>query len=114
MTDKELKVKILAEIERLKKTNEVSDNEQYAQYELDAMGGYDSALDDILSFIDSLQEEPVSEDLKYTAEAHSLLVPSELYHLLQDEQQKLWKKEIEDAFKAGAQWQKQQLENETE
>ena len=55
--------KIKAEIERLKKTNEVSDNKEYAQYELDVMGGYDSALDDILSFIESLEKDDLEKEI---------------------------------------------------
>lgn len=50
MTDKE---KIRAYVKRLQKP------EGYGDY----WKGYDSALNDILSFIDSLPEEPVSEDL---------------------------------------------------
>ena len=52
--------KIKAEIERLRKANEVSEDKEYAQYELDVKDGYDLALNDILSFIDSLPKEPVS------------------------------------------------------
>lgn len=50
MTDKD---KIRAYVKRLQKP------EGYGDY----WKGYDSALNDILSFIDSLQEEPVNEDL---------------------------------------------------
>jgi hypothetical protein len=39
------------EIERLKKDNEVSEDKEYAQYELDVACGYDTALDAVLSFV---------------------------------------------------------------
>lgn len=48
---------ILKEIEGLKKNNEVSDDKEYAPYELDIACGYDMACDDILSFLDSLESE---------------------------------------------------------
>ena len=49
--------KIKAEIESLKKSNEISENEDYAQYELDVACGYDMALDDVLSFLSTLAVE---------------------------------------------------------
>lgn len=49
MTDKEIIVAIRAEIERLKKENN---------------GSPLSVCNDLLSFIDSMQEEPVNEDLE--------------------------------------------------
>lgn len=52
----ELIEKIRAEIERLKKDNEISEDKDYAQYELDVACGYDMACDDILSFLDALEE----------------------------------------------------------
>ena len=48
---------IKAEIERLRRIDEISDDKDYAQYELDVKCGYDSALDDVLSFIESLEKE---------------------------------------------------------
>lgn len=56
---------------------------------------------ELLAFIDSMQEEPATE--------YSFNIPSEVFHQLTAEQQKLWKKEIEQAYNAGAKWQKQQL-----
>ena len=48
---------IKAEIERLKKAKEVSEDKDYAQYELDVACGYDMACDDILSFLSTLESE---------------------------------------------------------
>ena len=48
--------KIRAEIERLKNRNEPQDD-IYAQFELDVACGYDMAYEDILSFLDKLQEQ---------------------------------------------------------
>lgn len=47
---------ILKEIEGMKKNNEVSDNKEYASYELDVACGYDMACDDILSFLKAFAE----------------------------------------------------------
>lgn len=68
MTDKE---KIKAEIERLREANKVSEDKEYAQYELDVMCGYDDALNDMLSFINYLPEELISEDICNQCEAHN-------------------------------------------
>lgn len=55
-------------------------------------------LEGLLSFIESLQEEPVSEDLEEAAKSHS----KESFNgmLIEDNM---------EAFKAGANWQKQQM-----
>ena len=63
MIDREKLEAIRAEIERFRKTNKVSEDKEYAQYELDVKCGYDMALDDMLSYINSLSEETVSEEL---------------------------------------------------
>ena len=83
MTDKE-KQYLIAEIERLK----------------------DCAspiviCDTLLSFIDSIQEEPVSEDLEEASEEYAY----ELFPSIG-----VANTEIELAFKAGAKWQKEQFE----
>ena len=75
MTDKE---KIKAEIERLREASLASES-------------YHDALDDLLVFINSLPEEPVSEDLEKFAEEWD----ESLYR--------------SDAVIAGANWQKQQM-----
>lgn len=56
--------KIKAEIERLKKTQEVSEDKDYAQYELDVSCGYNMACDDILSFLSILEPENPIEGLE--------------------------------------------------
>jgi len=66
MTDKEIRT----EIERLRKADEVSGDKEYAQYELDVKCGYDMALDDILSFINSISEEPISESIDFEKELY--------------------------------------------
>jgi hypothetical protein len=52
----ELIQQIKAEIERLKKAQEVSEDKDYAQYELDVACGYDMACDDILSRLSDLEK----------------------------------------------------------
>lgn len=64
MINTELLAKIKAEIERLKKTQEVSEDKDYAQYELDVSCGYDMACDDILSFLFTLKLEKPIDGLK--------------------------------------------------
>lgn len=53
----ELIQQIKAEVERLKKAQEVSEDKDYAQYELDVACGYDMACDDFLSFLSDLEKE---------------------------------------------------------
>jgi len=65
---------INAEIERLKNANEISDNEAYAQYELDVACGYDMALNDVISFLSTLEESKkpiISNDLEEAAKEYA-------------------------------------------
>lgn len=56
MTNAELIAKIKAEIERLRKNNDISEDE-CAQYEYDVACGYDMALNDALSILSALESE---------------------------------------------------------
>ena len=56
--------KLKAEIKHLEQLNEISDDEDYAQYELDVACGYDMACKEIFSSITSLQQEQPEVDLK--------------------------------------------------
>lgn len=47
-------------------------------------------------------EKETPNDLEEAAEEYSFNIPSKLFHLLSEEQQILWKKEIEQAYLAGA------------
>ena len=94
MTEKVLLIR--AEIERLKKEWRLCDSSE-AKYRMEAYK-------ELLSFIEALPEEAVSEDLERVAQAHAVLFKSELYFSLDKEQEKLWIKDIEDTFKEGAQW----------
>ena len=97
MTDKELKEKILAEIERLK-------DECY--YSTIVPKTYMTmAYDNILTFINSLSEEPVSEDLEEAAKhyLYSNILYDDVYVGNPTD------KDCIKMFKAGAQWQKQQM-----
>lgn len=49
--------RLKVEIERLKQENETSDDKEYAQFELDVACGYDMACEEILSNIESLEQE---------------------------------------------------------
>lgn len=53
-------------------------------------------------------EKEIPNDLEEAAEEYSFNIPSKLFHLLSEEQQILWKKEIEQAYLAGAKWQAEQ------
>lgn len=65
MTNTEIIQAIKAEIERLKKDNEISEDENYAQYELDVACGYDGALDDVLGILSTLEsEKPMNQELE--------------------------------------------------
>ena len=114
MTDKEL---IKAEIERrmddlyplLPDATAVL-NEAITPDEANLTGKY-LALESLLAFINSLPEEPVSEDLNKAA----IKFAQRAYSPFDDayEVSRAFQNDVE-CFKAGAQWQKQQLENETE
>jgi hypothetical protein len=54
-------------------------------------------------------EDPVSNDLDSFAKEYSFNIPSDIYNLLPKEKQSSWIIEIENAVKAGAQWQKEQM-----
>ena len=108
MTDREKLEAIRTEIERFRKTNKVSEDKEYAQYELDVKCGYDMALDDMLSYINSLSEEPVSEDLEEAAidicskvlKGETIIIDGYEYVVLSD---------AEECFKAGAKWKQEEM-----
>ena len=96
MTDKVQKIR--EEVERLYNQSLADENRQAdrgLERAANVSYGKSKACKELLSFIDSLQEEPVSEELEEAA-----------YHNCID---RLSKESIED-FKAGAQWQKEQFE----
>jgi len=98
MTDKE---KIRKEVERLQKEL-VKEKEKGLGSDVDDACILE--LQNVLTYIDSLQEEPVSKDLEEAATKYArkqLSNPD--YPTYNDEY------EMECAFEAGAQWQKQQL-----
>ena len=95
MTDKVQKIR--EEVERLKgwNNNVRNSTRHMTLQEEDFNRGKHSSYIEILNFIDSLQEEPVSEDLEKTAvEAFKQIVDSDKNNFL-------------EIFKAGAEWQKQ-------
>lgn len=53
-----------AEIKRLKQENTISDDKEYAQYEIDVACGYDMALEKVFLILDSLQQEQPVEGLE--------------------------------------------------
>ena len=73
--------------------------------------GYKSALEDIFSFLDTLevidpyeqliQYSSIEDGIKAHAEEYSFNIESELFMQLTPEQQKLWRKEIEQAVISG-------------
>ena len=73
--------RLKTEIEKLKQLNEISDDRDYAQYELDGACGYEMACEEILSSITSLQQEQPEVDLKKEIEEHVKGMPmSEFTH----------------------------------
>jgi hypothetical protein len=108
MTDREI---IRAEIERRMKCfkNERNTITKASDNNL-SLGARIAMCEELLSFIDSLQEEPVSEDLEEAADCYKdMITPEEVddsehayYYETYTEYQ------IADAFKAGAKWQKEQ------
>lgn len=97
MTDKE---KIRAELERRKSLADKQKNNGYFFARSDAYA-------ELLNFIDSMHEEPVSEDLdKFATQSANKLYPPE-YEMADDN----WKQRAGyvKGCKDGAKWQKQQL-----
>jgi hypothetical protein len=88
MTDKE---KIREEVERLR--------EKILGIRTDFADGQKSVLTKLLAFIDTLQEEPVSDDLEQAAKDYSNNLDN-IYGSIG--------KQTRNAFKAGAEWQKEQ------
>ena len=106
MTDKE---KIRAEIERLYNQSLEDENRQ-ADRGLECAAnvsyGKSKACKELLSFIDSMQEEPVSEDLKKAARKYAGIPedsPHDLKYCVQDKKAKY------DAVLYGANRQKEQI-----
>ncbi len=62
----------------------------------------------LLSFIDSLQEKPISEELEEAANSCSSCIYLE--EVLSDDDGEVLKERLVNTFKAGAQWQKEQFE----
>ena len=101
MTDKE---KIRAEVERLRKSYQIMYQELDCESpKLMSVCAKKKLGQDILMFIDSLQEEPVSEDLEEAAKNHA----AERYRTTRDRE---LAEKCKWSFKAGAEWQKEQFE----
>ena len=99
MTSSEFLTKIKAEIEKLKKAQEVSEDKDYAQYELDVACGYDMACNDILSFLSTLEsEKPMNQEG----------LEEEISRYLREECSNDDEPSISDTARHFAQWQKEQ------
>lgn len=98
MADREI---IRAEIERLK----LCTMDEHMGFYSEAAEAEYNALCNIEHFIDSLQEEPVSEDLQESAETYTNRRENEKF----DVGEGYGMDDVENAFKAGAQWQKNLL-----
>lgn len=88
--------KIKAEIERLKKSLPWGSCASQLSMECNCKN---EAYNEVLSYIDSLEEEPVSEDLEYASEKYACRFSSSKYG----------HDKVKDAFITGAQWQKEHL-----
>lgn len=96
MTDKVQKIR--EEVARLRKSYQIMYQELDCESpELMSVCAKRNLCQDILMFIDSMQEEPVSEDLEEAANEYKC------QQALEDYRPSLYK-----AFKAGAKWQKEQ------
>lgn len=105
MINLELLNKIKAEIKRLKNENaewrERINSEDGYSYESDVCCGYDEAIEDFETFINSLSEEKPSKDLEGAAE--------ELFETIEiQEHENIFEDTFKKIFIAGAEWQKQQ------
>lgn len=87
--------KIKAEIESLQAKTSIGLNEYTMGYE----NGKAEVCRLLLSFINSLQAEPVSEDLELASERYACKYSDSKYGY----------KKVSEAFQAGANWQKEQM-----
>lgn len=92
MTDKE---KIRKEVERMHNLLPIMDGDNIS------VNYADRICTTLEMYIDSLQEEPISNDLEEAARNY----PSAIRVASPQ-----WESELENAFKAGAKWQKEQME----
>lgn len=104
MTDKE---KIRKEVERLRKSYQIMYQELDCESpKLMSVCAKRNLCQDILMFIDSLQEEPVSKDLEKAAssfarkDSEGISNPANFYYTVADKMR---------IFKAGAQWKEKQM-----
>ena len=110
MTDKE---KILAEIERLYNQSLADENRQAdrgLERAANVSYGKSIACKELLSFINTLPKEPVSEDLEDAAIKYAdenTEDPTEMNEY--DSEYFDWHDYCERVYKAGAQWQKEQM-----
>ena len=106
MTDKE---KIKAEIERLREVQADKALQPSIDEQISWLAGKTFALASIELFIDSLTEEPVSEDLEKTSKEYADKNYVEWLDFVSgDERDDHYP--ISEAFKAGAKWKKEQFE----
>ena len=105
--------RVRAEIERRRKENEIQEGKDYAQYELDVASGYDMALDDLLSFLDTLEEKSeIPTNIDEAAEKASIeKYPNEIdlngdhdAEIWYKQHVKYWRMGFKKGFKAGAEW----------
>lgn len=105
--------KIKAEIERLKNENaewrERINSEDGYSYESDVCCGYDEAIEDFETFINSLPEEKPSENLEEAVEKQ---INDALFKWSYDDEDGI-EQYVHDAFITGAKWQAEHLKNKT-
>lgn len=107
MTDKD---KIREKVEELQEQAEYNYDICTTQHEMQFWLGEQSVLTKLKEYIDSLQEEPVSEDLEQAAiaaadedmQGRQIMEES-------NENRQLYSRIFRRGFKAGAKWQKQQM-----
>lgn len=102
MTDKVQKIR--EEVERLRSLHQM----KYQQLDTDGSMslvecGKRNLCNELLSFIDSMQEEPVSDDLEDAADKYSQSIHSDYFNDMFDSHN------IYDAVIYGAKWQKEQM-----
>ena len=102
-----MKEKILAEIERLRKNLPWGGSASQLSMECDCKN---EAYAEIEKFIKSLPEEPVSEDLKEAA-INASFEDMKDRQIMEDSNEKrnLYSRIFRRGFKAGAQWQREQM-----
>ena len=104
--------KLKHEIERLKLLNSLDKDKEYAQFEFDVAAGYDMALNDVISFLSTLEESKkpiISNDLDKAAKEYAKTTFKKPHSENPDKEVMIIEPDKYAGFIAGAKYEDEQL-----